>query len=137
MRHGRLLQVGLMLIALAGCQGSNPTPVACASGNAPVCGSDGRNYANRCEADAVDASTAHPGACGDAASPCPAALPFVAATGETAACSAPSSTFCYYGHESCCGQTFPSWMCSCLGARWGCSNTDACYMRPCTDAGMD
>ncbi|MBN1770988.1 MAG: hypothetical protein JXB32_07005 [Deltaproteobacteria bacterium] len=40
------------------------------------------------------------------------------------------SATCEYGSETCCGETHPSYVCSCMGGTWGCYTTDACMGAP-------
>ncbi len=42
---------------------------------------------------------------------------------------------CGYGSESCCGETFPSWICTCSFEGWGCHYTDACLYPQCGGGG--
>jgi hypothetical protein len=46
---------------------------------------------------------------------------------------------CDYGSETCCGQTYPSMVCTCEGGGFRCSYTDACLIPPgyCNDGGTD
>lgn len=54
---------------------------------------------------------------------CPAGVP------EPGSSCSGSST-CEYGSETCCGETHPSMVCSCMGGTWGCYATDACMGAP-------
>lgn len=65
--------------------------------------------------------------------PCPQAEP---TPGD--ACTLAVNTTCYYGQETCCGETHPSIFCSCDGTTWACGATDACFGSPitCPDAGV-
>lgn len=38
---------------------------------------------------------------------------------------------CSWGAESCCGATYASTECSCMGGSWACLATDACFIRSC------
>lgn len=69
-------------------------------------------------ADATDAT-------GDVQAPsCPAEAPIgVGVCGEP--------TTCEYGEECCCGQCYPSLVCSCGAAGWSCYATDACMIAGC------
>lgn len=50
--------------------------------------------------------------------------------GDSASCT-PGLT-CTYGTETCCGQTYPSLVCTCNAAgEEACHNTDACFRRDC------
>lgn len=167
MRHRLLGLGWSVWVATVGCQETSSTDSAsdarvCAELDAPVCGSDGRTYNHPCAADAAGASTAYTGRCvGDAGTPdgsltdrgdasredahdggdadlaCPVELPYPPTPGESPGCTVPPTTQCYYRSETCCGQTFPSWRCTCFDGSWNCGNTDACFMRTCPDAGTD
>lgn len=65
--------------------------------------------------------------------PCPSAEPNA---GD--ACTIAVNTTCYYGQETCCGETHPSIFCTCDGTTWACGATDACLGAPiqCPDAGV-
>lgn len=38
---------------------------------------------------------------------------------------------CSWGSESCCGATYASTECTCMGGSWACLATDACFIRSC------
>ena len=47
-------------------------------------------------------------------------------------CSIPDETKqCAYGEETCCGQTYDSFVCQCFDGYWACFNTDACFVPSC------
>jgi len=49
-------------------------------------------------------------------------------------CSTEGSS-CSVGNETCCGETFPSLTCDCMGGSWMCINTDACMFPSCCRSG--
>lgn len=59
----------------------------------------------------------------DVAGTCPAAPP------EPGGACGGSAT-CEYGSETCCGETYPSLVCTCIAGAWGCYYTDACAGAP-------
>ncbi len=61
--------------------------------------------------------------------------PVDAPIGVASACGVPSS--CEYGTECCCGQCYPSTVCTCDGAQWSCYATDACMIQSCPDVYED
>jgi hypothetical protein len=55
--------------------------------------------------------------------------------GIMAACEA--NLTCEYGTECCCGQCYPSTVCTCMEGGWGCYATDACMIPGCPDVYED
>jgi hypothetical protein len=81
-----------------------------------TCGDDGQW--------ACTADCGQPYACSDASELCPTEPPI----GE----SCPRNELeCSWGTECCCGQCFPSTVCTCSGDSWACYATDACMIPSC------
>lgn len=61
---------------------------------------------------------------------CPSAEPF----GDACAV---DGLECSWGTECCCGECFPSLVCTCYGGTWGCYATDACMIPGCEGRACD
>lgn len=124
---------GWSCLAADACEGANPSidcqDTGCPEGSACVpsdemgcvpsscgCGEDGFWV---CTEDC-----GQPHVCAEVTSSCPAEPPV---GGD---CSAGEEALeCEWGEECCCGECYPSMVCSCTNGSWACMATDAC-MRP-------
>lgn len=52
-------------------------------------------------------------------------------------CTTDPRTTCAYGQESCCGETFDSFLCDCVDGEWICLFTDACLEPLCLRCPID
>lgn len=115
-----------LALALAAFGCLDPTPddgAACPGGRCPDAVTGDVNAPDA--ADTADAVSP------DVAGHCPPAAP------NAAEDSCAGDARCEYGTESCCGQTYPSLVCTCADGRWACHSTDACFKPACPDVVAD
>ena len=105
--------------------------INCLAEWAPVCGDDDITYPNSCEANKVNVTILYEGECNLTAIPIFQPEEKCSPGG---ACSAEGSS-CSEGTETCCGQTYDSLKCDCVGGSWMCMHTDSCLFPSCCAAG--
>ncbi len=96
----------------------------CALWAATGCGGDVGSLGGNDAAEDVAGDEPGPDTAPDAPATCPASWPDSGSPCE------PEGVTCAYGSETCCGETYPSYVCRCAGGIFGCIYTDACMGAP-------
>ena len=124
------------------CQGDKNSDVVCTQDWNPVCGEDGVTYSNQCVAEKENVTIAFEGECSTTTQPSkPMPSSTISSLVQEEVCTpggqcSEEGSSCTEGTETCCGETFPSLECDCMGGSWMCRSTDACMVPICCLVGI-